>query len=79
MEQPNLDYIRNLSGGDEAFEAKIIAVLKKELPVEFEDFKNKIQKKNFQESAALVHKLKHKISIFGLKKAYEATAEFEVI
>lgn len=77
MEQPNLNYITDMSGGDKEFEAKIIAVLKKELPEEFEEFKNQIEKKNFEESAALVHKIKHKISILGLKKAFEAAAKFE--
>ena len=32
METPNLKYIKELSEGDLAFEAKLISVIKKELP-----------------------------------------------
>lgn len=77
MEQPNLDYIKTLSDGDEQFEAKIISVLKKELPAEIEEFKKSLKDMDFVKSAENVHKLKHKISILGLTKAYEEAASFE--
>jgi hypothetical protein len=77
MEQPNLNYIKKLSEGDEAFEAKLISILKKELPLEFQEFQQNFDEKNCIKTAENVHKLKHKISILGLTKAYEEAAKFE--
>ncbi len=77
METPNLNYIKGLAEGDKAFEAKLIAVLKKELPEELEEYLNNFQKKNFVKTAENVHKLKHKISILGLTKGYEEAALYE--
>ena len=34
MKSPNLNYIRELSGGDQNFEKKIIDIIKKEFPEE---------------------------------------------
>lgn len=77
MEKPNLDYIYQLSEGDKDFEAKLISVLKKELPDEIEELKKSIKEMDFQRSAENVHKLKHKISIFGFRNAYEEANTFE--
>lgn len=77
MEQPNLNYIRELSGGDEVFESKLISIMKRELPEEFEEFKQNFEEKNFTKTAENVHKLKHKISILGLTEGYEEAALFE--
>ncbi|WP_166385742.1 MULTISPECIES: Hpt domain-containing protein [unclassified Polaribacter] len=78
MEEPNLNYIKELSGGDKEFEESILIVLKNEFPEEFllfnEDFKNK----EYAEAADKVHKLKHKISILGLKKGFELASRFEL-
>ena len=77
MEQPNLNYIKELSEGDAQFEARLIALLKKELPEEFEEFQQNFKEKNFAKTAENVHKLKHKISILGLTKGYQEAAKFE--
>lgn len=77
MEQPNLNYIKELSDGDIEFEKRLIAVLKKELPEEFEEFLKNFKEKNFAKTAENVHKLKHKISILGLTKGYEEAGNFE--
>ena len=34
MNKPNLTYINKLSGGDKAFEEKIISIIKEEFPIE---------------------------------------------
>ena len=34
MEKPNLSYIESMSGGDKAFEQKLIDIIKKEFPEE---------------------------------------------
>jgi len=77
MEQPNLKYIQELSEGDQDFEAKLISIMKRELPLEFEEFQQNFEEKNFIKTAENVHKLKHKISILGLTKGYEEAALFE--
>lgn len=77
LETPNLSYIQMLSDGDKEFEDRMIAIIKKELPVEKAVFIQSIQNKNYQNSAEIVHKIKHKISILGLLKNYEFAVSFE--
>jgi len=77
METANLTYIKNLSGGDISFEEKIITILKSELPEEQKTYFFCLQNKNYKDTAEIVHKLKHKISILGLKKSYQIAVEFE--
>ncbi|MFK8061426.1 MAG: Hpt domain-containing protein [Polaribacter sp.] len=77
MENPNLNYIKELSGGDIAFEESILSVLKKEFPEEYKLFNINFDKKDFIEAANNVHKIKHKISILGLKKGLELASKFE--
>lgn len=77
MEQPNLSYINNLSGGDKAFENKLITIIKTEYPEERAVYIKNIESNNFKEAAENVHKLKHKISILGLEKSYEVANDFE--
>lgn len=77
MEKPNSSYIDQLSGDNEEFKAKIIGILKKELPEEVALYENQIQTKNLKLAAESVHKLKHKVSILGLEKSYYIAEEFE--
>jgi len=77
MEQPNLSYIKKLSGGDIAFEAQLLAVLKKEFPSEVEQYNTSIESNKLSETAEVVHKLKHKFSILGLEKSYQIAVEYE--
>lgn len=77
MEQPNISYIKNMSGGDLTFEHKIIDIIKEEFPKEKEQYLNNYNSKNFKLTAAIVHKLKHKISILGLEKSYGIAVAFE--
>lgn len=77
MEQPNLNYIDELSGGDLEFKNKIIRVIKKELPEEIEVYVEELKNENYLLAAQSVHKLKHKISILGLEKSYYIAEEFE--
>ena len=77
MEQPNLSYIETMSGGDKAFEKKLIEIIQKEFPVEKQVYFDNMTLKNFKEAAENVHKLKHKISILGLVKSYEVAVNYE--
>ena len=77
MENPNLNYIKELSGGDVTFEESILSILKKEFPEELALFKKNYEEKNYDVSANNVHKIKHKISILGMSKSLELASEFE--
>ena len=77
MEQPNLAYIKKLSGGDSEFENKILSILKEEFPIEYEVYENGISSMDYKATAEIVHKLKHKISILGLEKGYKIATEYE--
>ncbi|AUC20994.1 hypothetical protein BTO15_02170 [Polaribacter sejongensis] len=77
MEEPNLNYIKDLSGGDKEFEESILIVLKNEFPEECLLFNKYYNNKEYSEAADKVHKIKHKISILGLKKGTELASKFE--
>ena len=77
MDTPNLTYIKNLSAGDLEFEKKLIDIIKTELPAEIEVYKNSVGCLNFKDTAEIVHKLKHKISILGLETSYETAVAYE--
>ena len=78
MEQPNLNYINEISGDDMEFKDKMISILKKEMPLETALYHEKINASQFMEAALIVHKIKHKISILGLEKSYYIAEKFEV-
>ena len=77
MEQPNLSFIHSMSGGDKAFEHKLINIIKLEFPQEKEIYYANYAANNFKQAAENVHKLKHKISILGLEKSYAIAVAFE--
>ena len=77
MEQPNLSYIHSMSGGDKAFEEKLIGIIKREFPEERQEYLDNIVAKNYKLAAGNVHKLKHKISILGYEKGYDVAQKFE--
>lgn len=78
MEQPNESYISQLSGDNAEFRAKIISVIKKELPEEINAYKEALNVNKFQLAASCVHKLKHKISVLGMEKSYYIAEELEI-
>lgn len=77
MEQPNFNYIKEMSGGDVVFEKKIIEILKTEFPLEKETYLKFKELNQYKEIAEIVHKLKHKISILGLEKGYSCAVDYE--
>ena len=77
MEEPNLDYLKKLSQGNKFMEKKLIAIIKKEFPLEKEDFYKQIKDKNFASAQQKVHKIKHKVAFLGLEKGYEINVQFE--
>ena len=76
-EQPNLNYLKSLSGGDADFENELLAVIKEELPEEIVEYEDCLTEGDCMKTAACVHKLKHKISILGLVKSYHLASDYE--
>jgi len=77
IEKPNLNYLKEISGGDVIFEKKMIEIVKKELPEEIKSYEIFLNEHNFIQAAEIVHKMKHKISILGLEKSYQTAIDFE--
>lgn len=77
MERPNLTYIQQLSGGDKAFEQKLLAVVIQEFPDEKAVYEENMEKHAFAKAAENVHKLKHKFGILGLEKSYQVAIDYE--
>ncbi|PRP66220.1 histidine kinase [Nonlabens agnitus] len=78
MEQPNRDYINELSGGDAAFEDKLILVIKTEWPDEVKEYEMNMKNSAFAKAALNVHKIKHKLGIVGLVEGYELAVQYEL-
>lgn len=74
---PNLKYIQKLADGSESFEKKMKGILKNEFPVEKETFLEAYKTEQFLTAAETVHKLKHKLGMLGMKKAYNFAIDFE--
>ena len=77
MEKPNLDYVKTLAGGESSFEARLINIIRTELPEEISVYNRHLDEGQLDLAAQSVHKLKHKISILGMTKAYELTVTYE--
>ena len=77
MEQPNFSYIFSMTGGDKVFEKQLIDIVKREFPEEKEVYFTNLKAGDYKKTADNVHKLKHKIIIFGLEKSYHTAVAFE--
>lgn len=77
METPNLEYIKEISGGDKEFENEMISILKIEFPEEYMLLKKNFENKNFEEVALNIHKIKHKIGMLGMQKSFELATKLE--
>ncbi|EZH73591.1 hypothetical protein ATO12_16780 [Aquimarina atlantica] len=76
-ESPNLIYIKELAAGSEAFEQKLIGIVKREFPDEKDEFLKNYTSKAYTKAAENVHKLKHKIGMFGFEEGYQTAIDFE--
>ena len=77
MERPNLSYIKELAQGDTAFEEQLLHVIRTEFPVELKEYQIQMKAGNMQKAAEIVHKIKHKISIFGMEESHGVASTFE--
>lgn len=78
IETPSLQYLHSLAKGNGQFENKIIKVLIKELPYEYEVYQKAIKSKNYFFASESVHKIKHKIAFFQMKNAYSLAEAHEL-
>ena len=76
-EIPNLDYIKEISGGNEDFEKKFLNIIQTEFPKEKEDYIAFLESNELEESAKVVHKIKHKLGILGLTGGYKLAVQYE--
>lgn len=76
-EIPNLDYIKEISGGNEEFEKKFLSIIQTEFPKEKEDYNDFLKSGQLEESAKVVHKIKHKLGILGLSGGYKMAIQYE--
>ena len=74
---PNLDFIDELSAGDNTFKNKLISIIKAEIPTEIAAYRSSIEMLDYGLAAAHVHKLKHKISILAMTDSYSTTVAYE--
>jgi HPt (histidine-containing phosphotransfer) domain-containing protein len=77
MEQPNLICIREIAPDDEVFQKNLLEIIKIEFPEEVKLFTKNFSQQNYKEAANDVHKLKHKISLLGLKEGFDIASQFE--
>lgn len=76
-EVPNLEYVEELSGGNETFRQKFIGILKTEFPLEMAEYSVSMGQNQFKEASDLVHKIKHKFNILGLHESYRLAVRHE--
>ncbi|MDC6352110.1 Hpt domain-containing protein [Zeaxanthinibacter sp. PT1] len=77
MEQPNLNYINELSGSDDLFKLKFINILKQEFPAEKNEFLDNLRNDLPRAASLNVNKLKYKMSVLGLEQGFERASVFE--
>ncbi len=78
MPTPNLSFIDELSGSDGQFRMKLINIVKTELQGEITIYMECFME-NTDKAAAIVHKLKHKISILGMSESYQIATDYEEV
>lgn len=76
-EVPNLNYVKEIAGGNEEFEKKFLTIIKAEFPKEMEDYLKNLADYELEESAKVVHKIKHKLGILGLDNGYKLAIKYE--
>ncbi|PQJ23411.1 histidine kinase [Tenacibaculum sp. SG-28] len=77
MNGPNLSKVNEIADNDIEFRDKLLAIMQKEFHVEKKKFLHAFHQNNNHESAAIVHKLKHKINLLNLEDGYRLATSFE--
>lgn len=77
MEQPTLDYIQEISGGNTEFEQKFVTVLQDEFPKDKEAYLEFLGKEDLEKASGVVHKIKHKFGILCMHDSYRLAVSYE--
>lgn len=76
-ESLNIDYLEAIANGDLEFLKSLKAIIKDEFPLERKEFERNLETKAYHLAAENVHKIKHKINMFGLEQGYQIAQQFE--
>jgi len=74
---PNLNYLEEISENDISFQRKLIDIIKEEFPKEKKSFLKNVELKKFNDASENIHKLKHKIHMFGMNEGYLIAQQLE--
>lgn len=77
METPNLNYLKQISGGDLDFENNFLSILKLEFLIEYSVLSNNFKNSDFDKVALDIHKIKHKIGMLGMINSVYLASECE--
>lgn len=77
MESPNISYLDAIAGDDQAFRDRFIQILKTEFPQELKEYHTNIEDKDYEATANIVHKIKHKLNICGVEDGYNFAVRYE--
>lgn len=76
-DEPNLNYLNQLSEGDETIKSRLMLVLKEEFFKEVEEYKQNMMNNNFLLASECVHKIRHKIGFLGMYNDYELSNQYQ--
>ena len=76
-ETPNTNYLKSIANNDDAFFEQLITIIQEEFPLERNEFQQNFDNKAYKLAAENIHKIKHKINIFGLETGYNIAVSFE--
>jgi CheY-like chemotaxis protein/HPt (histidine-containing phosphotransfer) domain-containing protein len=62
----DMEYLRSLSRGDEAFEKNMMKAFSEQIPRELEELKNAINSRDYKQIASSAHNMKSTVSYLGL-------------
>jgi CheY-like chemotaxis protein len=67
----NLDYLKDVSGGNTTFEINMIEQFLQQVPAELESMKEAFDKLHYEELSHIAHNLKTSVSFMGLSKTLD--------
>jgi len=76
-EIPNLNYIKEVAGGNEEFEQRFLNIIQDEFPKEKEEYLNFLCSGELEEAGKIVHKIKHKLGILSMNGSYQMAIQYE--
>lgn len=76
-ETPNLNYIKEVAGGNEEFEKKFLNIIQDEFPREKEEYLKFLGSGELEEAGKVVHKIKHKLGILSMNGSYQMAIQYE--